>query len=346
MSTDQPRVLAAGDDFVLTRLLVDAVRAELEDAVETTELELPWPHTPFGDVGEGSSVVHEASGTEDEVIAALQGVQACVTQMAPFTRRVLGACPDLELVAISRGGPVNADLAAAREHGVTVTFAPGRNASATAEYTVAMMLAAMRRIPTSHAGVQAGEWPSSLYAYDETGLEIEGSTVGLVGCGAIGSRVARVLAAFGADVLIHDPYADPATLPEQSRAVELDELLASSQVVSLHARVTEETTGILDDAALAALPDGAVVVNCARGALLDYAALAKHLRSGHLRAAGLDVFDTEPLPPDHPIRSAPGVVTTPHLAGASQAVAQKAARIVAAEVGRWHRGEEPANPAT
>jgi len=276
VSTDRPRVLAAGDDFVLTRLLVEAVRAEVGEEVETTGLDLPWPHTPFGDVGEGSSVVHEASGSEDELIAALDGARACVTQMAPITRRVLEACPDLELVAISRGGPVNADLVAARERGVTVTFAPGRNASATAEYTIAMMLAAMRRIPASHAGVQAGQWPSSLYAYDETGLEIEGSTVGLVGCGAIGSRVARVLSAFGAEVLVHDPYADPATLPEHSRAVELDELLSRSQVVTLHARVTEETTGILNDAALAALPDGAVVVNCARGALLDYAALAAH----------------------------------------------------------------------
>ncbi len=346
MSTDRPRVLAAGDDFVLTRLLVEAVRAEVGEEVETTGLDLPWPHTPFGDVGEGSSVVHEASGSEDELIAALDGARACVTQMAPITRRVLEACPDLELVAISRGGPVNADLVAARERGVTVTFAPGRNASATAEYTIAMMLAAMRRIPASHAGVQAGQWPSSLYAYDETGLEIEGSTVGLVGCGAIGSRVARVLSAFGAEVLVHDPYADPATLPEHSRAVELDELLSRSQVVTLHARVTEETTGILNDAALAALPDGAVVVNCARGALLDYAALAAHLRSGHLYAAGLDVFDTEPLPADHPIRSAPNVVTTPHLAGASRAVAAKAAQIVAGEVGRWHRGESPKNPAT
>lgn len=345
MSTDRPRVLAAGDAFVLTRLLVDAVRTEVGDAVEVTELELPWPHTPFGDVGTGDSVVHEASGTEDQLIEALSGARACVTQMAPVTRRVLQACPDLELVAVSRGGPVNADLDAARDHGVVVTFAPGRNATATAEYTIAMMLAAMRRIPTSHAGVQAGQWPSGLYAYDETGLEVEGSTVGLLGCGAIGSRVARVLVALGAKVLVHDPYADPGSLPEHTRAVDLAELLDRSQVLTLHARVTPETTGIIDDAALAALPDGAVVVNCARGALLDHGALARHLTTGHLHSAALDVFDHEPLPADHPLRAAPNVVTTPHLAGASRAVAQRAATIVAGEVGRWLRQEPPAHPA-
>jgi D-3-phosphoglycerate dehydrogenase / 2-oxoglutarate reductase len=336
-------VLLAGDRLVLNRLLAaDLAAADPDGVWDVRELELVWPHEPFSAVGE----VDEASGTEEQMIEALAGAKVCLTQMAPLTETVLDACPDLELFAISRGGPVNANLQAATEHGVTVTFAPGRNAVATAEYAVGMMLAAMRRIPQSHAGVAAGRWEGDLYAYDATGLELDGTTVGLVGAGAIGSRVARILQAFGAAVVVYDPYADPALLPGV-RLVELDELLATARVVSLHARVTDETRGLIDAAALAAMPAGSVLVNCARGALLDHAALAAALRDGHLFAAGLDVFDVEPLPADHPLRGAPNVVMTPHLAGASKATAERASRMVAEEAARWRRGEPPrhcANP--
>ncbi|CAA9437121.1 MAG: D-3-phosphoglycerate dehydrogenase [uncultured Quadrisphaera sp.] len=339
-------VLAAGDDFVLPRLL----RAALDDAVgaastevEVRELALPWPHVPFGDVAE----VHEASGDEDQLIDALADAQVCVTQMAPLTRRVLEASPELRLFAVGRGGPVNANLEAATEHGVRVTFAPGRNATATAEYSIGLLLAAARRIPSTHAAVQRGEWPSSLYAYDAVGLELEGATVGLVGAGAIGGRVARILRAFGSTVLVHDPYADPEAL-DGVELVELDALLERSDVVSLHARLTEDTREMIDGAALARMRRGAVLVNCARGGLVDHTALADALRSGHLAGAGLDVFDVEPLPQDHPLRGAPGIVTTPHLAGASRAVAHRAADMVAEEVRRYLAGEAAAhlaNPA-
>lgn len=337
-----PHILLAGDRFVLNRL----IRAELATGpagdVPARELELEWPHTPFGAVAE----VDEASGTEESMIEALRGARACLTQMAPLTERVLAACPELELFAVSRGGPVNANLDAATAHGVVVTFAPGRNATATAEYAVGLLLAAMRRIPASHAGVLAGRWGSDLYAYQATGLEIEGATVGLVGAGAIGSRVARVLLAFGADVQVADPYAGE--LPAGVRRVGLDELFATSRVVSLHARVTDETRGMVDAARIASMPAGSVLVNCARGALLDHVALADALRGGHLFAAGLDVFDVEPLPADHPLRGAPNVVMTPHLAGASRAVAERAARMAADEAHRLVRGDPPrhcANPA-
>lgn len=335
-------VLAAGDRFVLPGLLEDALRAELGAAARIRRLELPWPIEPFGRVAE----VSEASGGEDAMIEALDGVRACVTQMAPLTAKVLANAPDLELVAVARGGPVNVNVEAATAHGVRVCYAPGRNATATAEYTIGLMLAALRRIPETHAALALRkEWAGRYYTYGNTGLELEGTPVGLVGGGAVGGRVARILAGFGADVLVYDPY-----LPDgPGSAASLDELLGRSRIVSLHARLTPRTHGMIGARELGLMPPGSVLINAARGPLVDQDALCDALASGHLLAAGLDTFAEEPPPPDSRLFQVPNVVMTPHLAGASRAVAERAARIVAAEVGRLYRGEPLAhclNPPT
>jgi D-3-phosphoglycerate dehydrogenase / 2-oxoglutarate reductase len=332
------KVLAAGDRFVLPALLAEALEAELGGAARITRLELPWPIEPFGPIAE----VSEASGDEDTMIEALAGVRACVTQMGPVTAKVLANAPDLELVVVARGGPINVNVEAATAHGVRVCYAPGRNATATAEYTVGLLLAALRRIPETHAALaERQEWAGRYYAFENTGLELEGTPVGLVGGGAVGGRVARILAGFGADVQIYDPY-----LPDS--VASLDELLRRSRIVSLHARLTPQTEGMIGARELALLPPGSVLINAARGGLVDTEALCDALESGRLLAAGLDTFAVEPPPPDSRLFRVPNLVMTPHLAGASRAVAEKAARIVAAEVGRFHRGEPLAhclNPA-
>ncbi|MGA4846775.1 2-hydroxyacid dehydrogenase [Streptomyces sp. G5(2025)] len=330
-------VLAAGDHFVLPRLLADEVRAATAGTTDVIvrELTLPWPHTPFGPVGE----VHEASGTEDELIEALQGAEVCVTQMAPLTERVLANCPDLRLMCVSRGGPVNANLKAATRHGVAVCHAPGRNAVATAEHTLTLLLAAARGVGDTHTDLRRGVWRGDYYDYDNCGIEIDGATVGLIGYGAIGSRVAKVLVAMGAHVLVHDPYVAPESLTGVAEHVSLGELLTRSRIVSLHARVTEETTGLIGAPQIARMPRGSVLVNCARGALLDYDAVCDALDSGHLSGAAFDVYPQEPVPADSRLLNSPGIVMTPHIAGASQEVAHKAARIVAGEVARFLRGE-------
>ncbi|GAA2380236.1 2-hydroxyacid dehydrogenase [Dactylosporangium salmoneum] len=325
------RVLVAGDHFVTPALVVDALdRFTNLDIVTHTG---PWPHVPFGRVAE----VDEASDIEDELIALLPGVEVVITQMAPLTERVLAAAPELKLIVVTRGGPVNVNLAAAEARGIEVRSTPGRNAAAAAEHTVALLLAALRMIPATHASVLAGEWRSDLYALDAVGSELGGATVGLVGYGAIGRRVARILRAFDATVLVHDPYADPTTL-DGAEAVPLDELLPRSQVLSLHARLTAETRGMIGAKELARLPHGAVLVNSARGGLLDYRAVADSLESGRLRAAAFDVFDAEPLPADSPLRTAPGVVLTPHLAGATVQTARRAAAQAADAFEAWLAG--------
>lgn len=329
-------VLAAGNHFIRPSLFTEALRAAAgELPLDVRELQFPWPHTPFGPVGE----VIEASGSEEEMIEALQGVRICLTEHGPLTERILADCPDLKLFCTSRGGPVNANLEAATRHGVAVCYAPGRNATATAEHTLTLLLAAARGVGDTHTDLREGVWRGDYYDYDHCGIEIEGATVGLIGYGAIGSRVARVLRAMGAEILVHDPYVRPDALAGVAEQVSLDELLRRSRVVSLHARVTDETKGMIGRAQIAAMPRGSVLVNCARGALLDYEAACDALESGHLSGAGFDVFPEEPLPAGSRLLTAPGVVLTPHIAGGSRQVAHKAAAIVAAEAGRFLRGE-------
>lgn len=332
------RVLAAGDRFVLPSLIAEALRDAVDGELEIAELLLPWPHVPFGAVDE----VAEASGSVDELVAALSGVEVCVTQMAPLTSEVFAACPELRFVGVTRGGPVNVNLAAAARHGVAVSCAPGRNAAATAEHTVALLLAALRRVPALHAGLAGGVWSGDGYAYEHAGIELEGATVGVVGLGTIGRRVARILRAFGARVVAHDPHAAPEPGVEP---VELGELLRRSAVVTLHARLTPQTARMVGAAELAAMPPGGVLVNCARGGLVDQEAVCDALESGHLRAAAFDVFDPEPPDPGSRLLRAPNVVLTPHLAGATRAVAERGARIVAADVRRFLSGDPIAHPA-
>src|ERR671936_130080 len=191
---------------------------------------------------------------------------------------------------------------------------------------------------TSLPPLSEGAWRGDYYAWDRAGLELGGTTVGLIGYGAIGRRVARLLHAFGAEILVADPYLDGAEI-EVGERVEVSELLERSQVVSLHARLSEETRGMIGRAEIARMPRGSVLVNTARGELLDTAALCDALDSGHLAAPALDVFDQEPLPGDSRLLRTPRLVATPHLAGATRQTARRAARIAAEEVARYASGE-------
>ncbi len=339
------QILVAGDHFVLPQLFIDAISARsAAHDLTFTELMLPWPNVPFGAIGN----VIEASGSIDETIAALAGATIAVTQMAPFTPEVFAGAPDLKMIGVCRGGPVNVDLAAATDAGVIVSFAPGRNAQAAAEFAVGLMLAAMRRITNGDSELHRGNWRGDFYTYGNAGIELSGSTVGLIGYGAIGHIVARVLLAFGATVLVYDPFADAEKMAADGVTVtSLEDLLRASSVVSLHARLTPESHHMLNAENLKLLPHGAVLVNSARGGLLDYAPLPEMLRTGALGALALDVYDIEPPPANWPLLNMPNVVLSPHLAGATQQTASRAASIIAGEVDRYLNGLTPeyvANP--
>jgi len=330
-------ISTSGDRFVRDEILQQALRDALGGDPAFVATPNRWPDEPWG----AFSGVEETCGDEDELIAGLAGVQVAVTHVAPFTERVIRAAPQLRYIGVGRGGPVNVDLAAAAAAGVTVANAPGRNAVAVAEFTVGLLLSACRRITESHVSLTRPEWRGDFYRYEQAGIELAGNTVGLIGFGAVGHRVGRLLVAFGARVLAYDPYVDDRVLRDLGcePVATLDELLARSPILSLHPRVTAETRGMIGAAELARLPEGAVLVNSARGPLLDHGALCDALDSGRLRAAALDTYDVEPVPADSRLYRTPNLTMSPHIAGATEQSAQKAADMVAADVARFLSGE-------
>ncbi|MCL2586494.1 MAG: 2-hydroxyacid dehydrogenase [Streptosporangiales bacterium] len=339
MAGKTTRILCAGDQFISPRMLAGAVREQAGDAEIVTHA-TDWPTTPW----ESGADVAEFLGDEDEIIDRAREADLLVTHLAPVTRRVLAAAPRLRAVAVCRGGPVNVDVAAATERGVPVLNLPGRNARAVAEFTIGLLIAGQRNIARSHAAMREGQWSGELYRYDQTGPELAGRTVGVVGLGQIGTRVAALLRPFGVRLLACDPYVDPDVATELGASLTgLDALCAGSDIVTLHARLTPETRHLIDAAALDRMREGAYLVNTARGALVDEAALVGALRSGHLSGAALDTYAREPLPAGSPLRTLDQVLAVSHLAGASTDVAERAARRIGAEAGRFLRGEPVAN---
>ncbi|BBZ75049.1 D-3-phosphoglycerate dehydrogenase [Mycolicibacterium anyangense] len=239
---------------------------------------------------------------------------------------VIAAAPKLKIVARAGVGLDNVDVPAATAAGVLVVNAPTSNIHSAAEHALALMLSAARQIPAADATLREHTWKRSSF----NGTEIYGKTVGVVGLGRIGQLVAQRLAAFGTHVIAYDPYVPPARAAQLGiELLALDDLLPRADFISVHLPKTPETAGLLGKEALAKTKPGVIIVNAARGGLIDEHALAEAVKSGHVRAAGLDVFSTEPCT-DSPLFELPQVVVTPHL-GASTSEAQDRAGTDVAE---------------
>lgn len=251
---------------------------------------------------------------DDRLHALLDGAAGWIVGLRAVTREILSAHPELKVIARRGVGHDRVDVAAARELGRVVAIAAGANDPSVADHTLALMLAALRRLRQSTAQLAADDWRAVI------GGDLHGRTVGLVGFGRIARGVARRLQGFEARVLVSTPRPDPAV--GGVTYVPLDRLLAESDVVSLHLPLTQQTRGLLDAGAIAALKPGAVVVNTARGGLIDDAALLAALESGHLGGAGLDVFEAETDPAKRAVAAAliarPEVVASAHAAGSSR----------------------------
>ena len=235
---------------------------------------------------------------------------------------VFAAAPRLRVVSRFGAGIDTVDLEAAARHGVTVTNTPGANTIAVAELTVGLLLALARDLPNAVATARSGGWRRT------SGWELDGKTLGLVGLGRIGRAVALRAAAFGMRVIAHDPVA--ADMPGVER-VDLDALWARADVVSLHLGLDDRTRHVVDAGVLARLKPGAVLINTSRGGLVDEAALADALRSGHLGGAAADAFEREP-PVGSPLLELPNFIPTPHLGAATREAARRMGEAAARNV--------------
>ncbi len=253
-----------------------------------------------------------------EVVGPDSGLERAVAVIAGARVRwdaaMLAGGPSVRVVSRTGIGYDNIDLDAARERGVTVCNAPEAPSVSTAEHTVALMMAATKRLRTTTAIADRGEKAPSV----GIALELDGCRLGLVGLGRIARRVAAVGHALGMEVIAHDPFIDAAD-SDGVRLVDLDEVFSTADVVSLHAPGGEATRHLVDAARLATMRLGAVLVNCARGSLVDQDALLGALESGQLGGAALDVTEPEPLPAGHPLLGREDVVVTPHVASSTAA---------------------------
>jgi phosphoglycerate dehydrogenase-like enzyme len=247
-------------------------------------------------------------GSEERLLERIHDAEVVINIRASskFMEEVFRHCPQLRLISLWGTGTDNIDLVAAERYGVTITNTPGVSAFSVAEHALALMLAGARGIPRQDAATREGGWPRG------QGMELRGKTLGILGLGAIGRRMAELGGAIGMRVIAWTVHPNPAFGVE---LVEFDQLLRSSDVVSIHLRLSGQTEGIIGAREFGLMKETAILVNTARGAIVDESALVDALTTKRIAGAGLDVFTTEPLPGGHALTKLSNVVLTPHSAG-------------------------------
>ena len=253
---------------------------------------------------------------EVEHLMAIEPVDAVISRTVQLSAKAIAGCPTLKVISKHGVGVSNIDVAAATRRGIPVYVTPGANAQSVAEMTLGLMFAAARRISWMDRELHQGRWSRA-----QDGIELQGKTLGLIGFGQIGQRVASACLALGMTVVAYDPaLADGASpLPGVRIVPSIDELLSLSEVLSLHVPLNQFTRNMLGAVQFAAMPRGAILVNTARGEVVDEHALIAALQSGQLYAAGLDTMAVEPLPADSELASLSNVVLTPHVGGSTPA---------------------------
>jgi D-3-phosphoglycerate dehydrogenase len=304
--------------------------------------------------------------TVRELKDKLANKQMVIVEFEPITGEVIEST-NLKIIACTRGGPqANIDIPEATKKGIPVLYAPGRNATSVAELVICLMIAVARHVSQAHhllktghflapAGTQADSDRNVVWGIEKgspyvvfKGPELSGRKLGIIGLGEVGERVAVRAKAFEMNLLAYDPY-----IPEEkiigagARAVDLETLLRESDFVTVHCKVTDETKGLIGEKQISLMKPTAYLINTARGAIVDEAALATALREKKIAGAGLDVFQQEPLPSDSPLLQLDNVVLVPHIGGASIDVEKHQTDIIVSDLNRLFSGEKPkycANP--
>jgi D-3-phosphoglycerate dehydrogenase len=275
----------------------------------------------------------------DELATALSGVDAVLAGLDRFDESVFARTPELRVVARYGAGVDNVDLTAAARHGVVVTNTPGANANAVAELTIGLLFALARPLLQGAKAARAGRWSAP------RGFELAGRTLGLVGLGAVGRRVATKASALGCRVIACDPLVDEAVARAAgAELAPLERVVAAADVLSLHAPLTAETRDLVDLRLLGAMQPGAALINTARGELVVEEDLVSALDEGRLRAAALDTLREEPPSPEHPLLGRDDVIVTPHIAGQTEEAVAEMAREAIDDLLAVLSGRPPSHP--
>lgn len=287
----------------------------------------------------GFEPVFRQCHTEEEMIDALQGVDGIICSSDPLSARVIESADRLKVIARTGVGYNSIDVKAATARGIPVCILPGANRHAVAEYTFALMLACARKLQENLDEVKQGGWKI------HNGVELAGKTLGIVGLGRIGKEVAQRARAFEMRILANDPKKDEPFAEEHGVAyVPLEQLLRESDFVSLHCYLDKNSYHLINAERLAIMKPTAILINTARGPVVDSEALYHALREHRIAAAGLDVHEQEPLEEDSPLRNLPNVLLTPHAAAGTVEFRSRAPFLAADAVIQTLRGERPAHP--
>lgn len=274
--------------------------------------------------------------SQEELIERIGDYDAIIVRSGTkITKEVIEAGKNLKVIGRAGVGVDNVDLQAATERGILVINTPDANTITTAEHTIAMMLSAARNIPQASEALKRGEWDRKKY----TGVELYEKTLGIIGLGRIGSEVAKRAMAFGMKVIAYDPYVSEERARELGvELTSLEDLLRRSDFITIHVPRTKETEKLIDEGALKKVKKGVIIVNCARGGIIDEDALYRAIKRGDVRAAALDVFEKEP-PGKIPLLTLENVVATPHLGASTREAQKRAALEIAREVRAALKGE-------
>ena len=291
--------------------------------------------------------VKEAYGDPEFIKESIKGAEIVLSGFAPMTASVMDADPALKMIGIARGGPVNVDAVAATARKIMLIGTVGRNAISVADQTMGFILSESRHIARHNMALKTGiyfadaEKMGRKYLGQYAFQELEGKTLGLIGFGEVGRRVLRRAHAFDMNVQVFDPYINAEALAKDGCAkVELEPLLRTSDFISIHAKLTPETTHMINAERIAMMKKSATIINSARGEIIDEKALYDALKEKRIAGAALDVFEEDPVKPDNPLLKLDNVTVTPHTAGRSPEVEMRGYQQVAEATAKYLHGEE------
>lgn len=288
----------------------------------------------------GEVTVYPRTVTQAEVIERLQGVDVVLLNKVPITEEILDACPDIKLICVLATGYNVVDCAAARRRGIPVCNVPDYSTAAVSQFAFSLLLEICNAVGHHDRAVHAGKWSAcpNFCFWDTPQMELAGKTMGIIGFGRIGRAVGRIARAFGMNVLAYNRSRCPEG-EEIGTYTDMDTLLAKSDIVSLHLPMSPEMAEMVNEEFLGKMKDGAILLNTARGGLIDEAALTDALRSGKLRGAAVDVAAAEPIPADSPLLTAPNLIITPHMAWAPLEARARILDITMASIDGWLNGK-------